>query len=146
MEATKYAVEHPEYKRLVHEDSRNEFENLPGDEFEYDYDENIPNEQDDTLEEELSDDDLDPEILNNQDNNDAETLDVHSTVHIYVGSTGKIAVPQHIHYAHRGEAFKYYSLYEFASIVDVVAKKEKNDDKVGITNIYTFHSISYSLF
>ncbi len=74
----------------------------------------------------LYNEDLDPEVLGIvDDDSPAENLDVNSTAQIYTGSTGKIAVPQHVHYAHRGCAFKDYSLYEFASIVDVVPKKPK---------------------
>lgn len=74
----------------------------------------------------LYNEDLDPEVLGIvDDDSPAENLDVNSTAQIYTGSTGKITVPQHVHYAHRGCAFKDYSLYEFASIVDVVPKKPK---------------------
>ena len=78
-------------------------------------------------EDELSDlfnEEEDPQVLDLQEDcNDANQI--HSTAVIYKGATGKIAVPQHIHYAHRGPAFKEYNLFEFASIVDVVEKKKK---------------------
>jgi hypothetical protein len=71
----------------------------------------------------LFDEECEPQVLTPSD----ETRDlneVHSTVVIYTGITGKIAVPQHIHYSHRGPALQDYSHYEFASIVDVVPKKK----------------------
>ena len=74
----------------------------------------------------LCNEEEDPQVLDLQEDcNDANQI--HSTAVIYKRATGKIAVPQHIHYAHRGPAFKEYNLFEFASIVDVVEKKnEKN--------------------
>jgi hypothetical protein len=132
IEAIKYSVEHPEYAASVAGDDSNEFENLPGDEYEED-DEQTREEDEEVQknglsphQDDLYDGDLDPEVLGIvDDDSPAESLDVNSTAQIYTGSTGKIAVPQHIHYAHRGCAFKDYSLYEFASIVDVVPKKKK---------------------
>lgn len=74
----------------------------------------------------LYDKDLDPEVLGIvDDDSSAESLDMNSTAQIYTGSTGKIAVPQHIHYAHRDCALEDSSLYEFPSIVDVIPKTTK---------------------
>jgi hypothetical protein len=36
---------------------------------------------------------------------------------IYTGLTGKVACPQHIHYANRHDAFASYSLFEYAGVV-----------------------------
>lgn len=130
VEAIKYAIEHPEYQTSIEGNEENEFSNLHGDEFEEEdmaeeFTEENPNQDD------LYDEDAEPLVLNiEDDNNPAETLDIHSTAQIYTSSTGKIAVPQHVHYAHRGVMFKDYSLYEFASIVDVVQKKKEKSGKV----------------
>ncbi len=81
-----------------------------------------------TNQQDLYDEDVDPQVLNIEDDDDpSESLDIHSTAQIYSSATGKIAVPQHIHYSHRGVAFKEYSLYEFAAIVDVVQRKKENN-------------------
>lgn len=113
IEAIKYFVDYPEYAAYIAGDDSNEFEILPGDEYEED-DEQTREEDEDVQKNGLSphqdylyDEDLDPEVLGIVDEEcPAESLDVNSTAQIYTESTGKIAVPQHIHYAHRGCAFK----------------------------------------
>lgn len=50
---------------------------------------------------------------------------------VYTGATGKIAVPQHIHYAHRGMHFAAYNLYEYTSIVSIIPKpKNQQSEKL----------------
>ena len=36
--------------------------------------------------------------------------------------TGKVACPQHIHYANRGDAFRLYNLYEYAGLIKIIPK------------------------
>lgn len=58
----------------------------------------------------------------------SEEVESPSTVPTYIGATktiGKIAFPQYIHYSHRGNHFQNYSLYEFASIIDVILSKKR---------------------
>lgn len=64
-----------------------------------------------------------PQVLTPSDETSDHNED-YSTADIYTRITGKIAVPQHIHYSHRGPELHDYNLYEFASIVDVVPKKK----------------------
>lgn len=92
-------------------------------------DNNLPSEGIDMEElSELLNEELQPEILC-PEYDSSEEGDSSSTVPIYTGATGKIAVPQHIHYSYRGNHFQNYSLYEFASIVDVVPKKKENNQE-----------------
>lgn len=129
VEAIKYAVEHREYRKSAEGSELNEFSNLPGDEF--DEEEDIEcnagePELETPIQNDLYDEDIDPEVLNVVDEEGPEeSLEINSTAQVYTSSTGKIAVPQHIHYAHSGLDFKNYSLYEFAAIVDIVEKKKQ---------------------
>ncbi|KAK4024406.1 hypothetical protein OUZ56_009828 [Daphnia magna] len=71
----------------------------------------------------LFDEESEPQVLTPSEENSDHNED-HSTAVIYTGITGKMSVPQHIHYSHRGPELYDYNLYEFASIVDVVPKKK----------------------
>ncbi|KZS08316.1 Uncharacterized protein APZ42_027731, partial [Daphnia magna] len=134
-EAFKFAEEHPDYAAsIISIDNAQEFENLPGDEFEEEEpsdDEELAS-SDKTINSangEMNDLDVlfaeesEPQVFTPSEENSDHNED-HSTAVIYTGITGKIAVPQHIHYSHRGPELHDYNLYEFASIVDVVPKKK----------------------
>ena len=167
----KYAVEHPDYVISISQhDVDDEFATLEGDEFDdeevLDADimvdksdrssEDPEEDSTDTVREEdelkvdaLFDEDRDPEVLGPPDDCN-EDNEPQSTVVIYTVITGKIAVPQHIHYAHRGLAFEHYNLFEFASIVDVVPKKKENNVnlnsyfRITDSNVVTFQANSNS--
>jgi hypothetical protein len=102
------------------------FNNLHSNISQNDGDNNFPSEGID-LEElsELLNEELQPEILC-PENDSSEEGDSSSTVPIYTGATGKIAVPQHIHYSYRGNHFQNYSLNEFVSIVEIFPEKKEN--------------------
>ena len=107
---------------------------MPGDEFEEEepsddediasFDETSNLAYDETIDlDVLFDEESEPQVLTPSEEN-SDHIEVHSTSVIYTGITGKIAVPQHIHYSHRGPELHDYNLYEFAAIVDVVPKKK----------------------
>lgn len=134
-EAMKFAGDHPGYAASINSiDNAQEFENLPGDEFveeepsdneelaSSDETTNLANGEMNDLDV-LFDEESEPQVLTPSEENSDHNED-HSTAVIYTGISGKIAVPQHIHYSHRGPELHDYNLYEFASIVDVVPKKK----------------------
>ncbi|EFX76649.1 hypothetical protein DAPPUDRAFT_248804 [Daphnia pulex] len=94
IEAIKYFVDYPEYAAYIAGDDSNEFEILPGDEYEED-DEQTREEDEDVQknglsphQDDLYDEDLDPEVLGIVDEDSpAESLDVNSTAQIYTEST-----------------------------------------------------------
>jgi hypothetical protein len=84
------------------------------------YGEKTSNTEDCEMEEDL----LEPMALASQNNpgedEDADT----SKADIYVTQDRIKAVPQHIHYAYRGEHLAIFSLYEYVALIDVIPMKK----------------------
>ncbi|EFX64429.1 hypothetical protein DAPPUDRAFT_118188 [Daphnia pulex] len=69
-----------------------------------------------------------PLILSSEDKNRLATQsdeNIVSTANIYVSDKKIVAVPQHIHYAYRGEELNLLSLYEYVALIDVIPKHWK---------------------
>ena len=69
-----------------------------------------------------------PLVLSPEDKNRLATQsekNIVSTANIYVSDKKIVAVPQHIHYAYRGEELHLLSLYEYAALIDVIPKHWK---------------------
>lgn len=49
----------------------------------------------------------------------------YSSATIYSTASGKVAVPQHVHYCYRGPKLVDYTLHEWVAIVDVIPKKKR---------------------
>ena len=65
-------------------------------------------------------------------NNSDDSFEVgrNSTANICLGATGKVAVPQCVHYCFRGPNFADYTLHECTSVVDVIVKPKEKKSSV----------------
>lgn len=68
------------------------------------------------------DEDNDPDLLGEYIEDDTDASYVSATV--YTGPGGKIAVPQHVHYAHRGPDLEAYNLYNYSSVISIIPRKQ----------------------
>ncbi|KZS20896.1 Uncharacterized protein APZ42_012288 [Daphnia magna] len=126
----------------------------------------IPNDDADILQETNDSDNEDPnnssstfcnpdaifEPFENEHQKEGETWGPHEgycSSPIYTGLTGKIACPQHIHNANRGESFFEYSLFEYAGLVKVVAKSHSQLAKPTLQSdaetLQSPHSVDFDL-
>lgn len=120
--ALAYALSEKE-KRCVSptaEDAVDDYANLPDDLYQ---DEDALNDEDESPDEDpLAGclDDAEPEFLGpNEDRCQEDQSQGYSTASVYTVNNNRIAVPQHLHYAFRGERLQFLNLYEWAALISV---------------------------
>jgi hypothetical protein len=65
--------------------------------------------------------------LDNEDS--SENAPTYTLASLSTGSSGNIAVPQHVNFSHHLSSFVNYNLYEFAALVDIVNKNTSSSTK-----------------